>query len=913
MISFFKKSIFLVLILVLLSPSTAHADVADATPIGAPQSVDKPTAVLIADTTDVTVTWTKLTDAQSSGSPVTGYQAVPYYGSGFTTLALNSCSTGATGDHCTVSGLAFGVTYQFKVLATNSNGTSTSVFSDPVTAPLQTQTVSITGAPTSYTYGSADFKLAATATSGLAVAWTASPSATCTVDSDGFVHFKIAGTCRVTATQSGAGSSYSSASSYVDVSAGISLSVTIGSASNVQGTTASVSATFPYPGESVTPSFCVSTSNSASTSCSLPGGVSIGSPSPALITASSSNAVSADITGLTANTTYYFWAIASASSPAVASSTSSFTTISGPSITATGTNSGTVNSAFTMTFTASGGSGDYVTWDKGTLPAGLTFTPGVNSSTLTGTPTAAATTPTWVSVTDSGGLSTTYSYTITIAPVATTAPTTPTTPVTTPSGPSGQVITVTNLPDPAFVGDSDLQLDAVASSGLPISYQSTTSKICTISMSGLLKIITIGNCLLTLSQAGNSSYNPATKSVIIKVVHKLQVALEEFTNVQSNSATAVATAPWPSDDVSVKFCISLSESKSDCTVPSGVSISDLAPTTITKDSGSVVTANISGLNPATNYFVWAVATVGDEEVTSGIRKLHTPVGPTILYAGKTSYLKTEPVRIQFRATGGAGGFKNWKGTGFPTGIKLVALNSTFTATGTNLKAGTYIVSVSVADKSGSTSTITVPLVISGGVIFGQPEQVQGAIAQLISSKSVRVSWQPQDDAQKYEVTLANKVVCSTSGNECEIKQLLGPKAQIAVTAVSTEGIKSQPIPTTYRAPVIPIDMEVANFALNSAVLSASDKSKIASLAKTIQTQGFTSIQVAGHTDSQGNASLNSALSRARAVNTFTYLKQILAKTPISVTLLAEGASSPVRSNATTEGRAANRRAVLSLN
>ena len=176
MISFFKKSIFLVLILVLLSPSTAHADVADATPIGAPQSVNKPTAVLIADTTDVTVTWTKLTDAQSSGSPVTGYQAVPYYGSGFTTLALNSCSTGATGDHCTVSGLAFGVTYQFKVLATNSNGTSTSVFSDPVTAPLQTQTVSITGAPTSYTYGSADFKLAATASSGLAVAWTASPS-----------------------------------------------------------------------------------------------------------------------------------------------------------------------------------------------------------------------------------------------------------------------------------------------------------------------------------------------------------------------------------------------------------------------------------------------------------------------------------------------------------------------------------------------------------------------------------------------------------------------------------------------------------------------------------------------------------------------------------------------------------------
>lgn len=895
--------------------SVPISNAVEGTPVGAPLTVKTVDVAAVGDgTSDIDVTWSLETSGANGGSTILGFSATVFTGApGYTTATSATCSVPTeAATTCKITGLSYGATYVVGVTASNAVGTSTIRKSSPFTTSTQSQTVAFKdGTKSAATYGDPDFQVEATASSNLAITWSSTTTGVCSVDASGIVHVLTSGTCTIKATQTGVGSAYSAAFATTNISVSSSTSATIRSASSVLGSSAVLNGTVPFPGTNVSPVFCYSTTNDSST-CS-----NTLTPSPATITSSSGTSISASATSLSAGTTYYYWI--SISGGATKSSIASFTTLSGATLTQSGSSTCEVGKDCSVLISATGGSGTYPTWSATAVPAGLTFTSGITESTISGTPTANSTLAVTVTVTDSD-LSvsrTTVNFVIT-TPITggsggsgggTPIPT----PVVTPTGPSGQVITVTNLPDPAFVGDSDLQLDAVASSGLPISYQSTTSKICTISTSGLLKIITIGNCLLTLSQAGNSSYNPANKSVIIKVVHKLQVALEEFTNVQSNSATAVATAPWPGDDTSVKFCISLSESKSDCTVPSGISISDLAPTTITKDSGSVVTANISGLNPATNYFVWAVATVGDEEVTSGIRKLHTPVGPTILYAGKTSYLKTEPVRIQFRATGGAGGFKNWKGTGFPTGIKLVALNSTFTATGTNLKAGTYIVSVSVADKSGSTSTITLPLVISGGLIVGQPEQVQGATAQLISSKSVRVSWQPQDDAQKYEVTLANKVVCSTSGNECEIKQLLGPKAQIAVTAVSTEGIKSQPIPTTYRAPLIPIDMEVANFALNSAVLSASDKSKIASLAKTIQTQGFTSIQVAGHTDSQGNASLNSALSRARAVNTFTYLKQILAKTPISVTLLAEGASSPVGSNATEDGRAANRRAVLSLN
>ena len=500
---------------------------------------------------------------------------------------------------------------------------------------------------------------------------------------------------------------------------------------------------------------------------------------------------------------------------------------------------------------------------------------------------------------------------ITITDATTSTPTTPTG-LTTPSGPSGQIISTATVADPAYVGDPEIQLNAMASSGLPITYLTTTPNICSVSAFGVVKILAAGQCFLTLSQAGNSSYSPTTKNVTINVVHKLQITLEEFRNVQSTGATAVATAPWPGSDATVKFCVSLTNSKADCTIPAGIQVSDSLPSTVTQDSGSVVTADLTGLDPSTNYYVWAIENVDGQEVTSEIRKLHTPVGPTILYAGKTTYMQSEPLRIQFRATGGAGGFKNWKAVGFPAGVKLTPLTSTFTATGNNLKSGTYIVTVSVSDKLGSTSSITLPVVIQGDSIAGQPGPVQGASTQLVTAESVVVSWDKQSDASKYVVQLGNKVICTTTASSCVVPQLLGPKSPLAVTAVSSNGVKSQPVATVYKSPEAPLDILAVNFALNSSTLNAQSKAKIAAWAKTLQIQGFTSLQVAGHTDSTGSVKINTVLSKARAANTFKYLQQILAKTALSVTLLAEGASSPVESNKTIEGRAANRRAVISI-
>ena len=88
--------------------------------------------------------------------------------------------------------------------------------------------------------------------------------------------------------------------------------------------------------------------------------------------------------------------------------------------------------------------------------------------------------------------------------------------------------------------------------------------------------------------------------------------------------------------------------------------------------------------------------------------------------------------------------------------------------------------------------------------------------------------------------------------------------------------------------------------------------EISKVAKLMEAEGYTSIQVIGHTDSSGSNKINGPLSEARASAVFKYLQKILTGTPISVELIGKSSTEPVASNATDSGRAANRRAVLSL-
>ena len=469
----------------------------------------------------------------------------------------------------------------------------------------------------------------------------------------------------------------------------------------------------------------------------------------------------------------------------------------------------------------------------------------------------------------------------------------------------------TEPPSPASLKPGTFNLNGSASSGLPVTYSSNTPSICTVDPTGKVVFLAPGQCSITIAQAGNSSYAPASKTVLINIAAKLGIVLEEFANVQSTSATSVATADWPGVDADIKFCISTTNSTADCTLPAGTIISEIKPKKLTTDSGSVFTVDISGLNPMTNYYVWAEEAAGGDKTVSQIRKLHTPAGPTITYSGNTSYDVNEDVKIIFHATDGSGTYKNWAVVGLPSSISSSGTGANYTSIGKFTKAGIYIATVSVMDSNGATASINVTItVIEENVNL--PSSPGGVYTQLQSATSTQVTWQRTPEAVSYEVSLRGKVVGQTSNNYLKLPGLYGPKSAVTVLAIDAKGKKSLPSLATYKAPVKPIQIGIANFDLNISQLRLVDKTKLKSTAKLINQEGFTSIQVSGFTDAQGNAAINTPLSNARAKNTYAYLQSILNKSSLSVTLVANGSKNPVASNATKEGQAANRRAVISL-
>ena len=107
--------------------------------------------------------------------------------------------------------------------------------------------------------------------------------------------------------------------------------------------------------------------------------------------------------------------------------------------------------------------------------------------------------------------------------------------------------------------------------------------------------------------------------------------------------------------------------------------------------------------------------------------------------------------------------------------------------------------------------------------------------------------------------------------------------------------------------------ETVYFPVNSAALSESDKAKLKALAAQATNLKGYMIQVAGYTDSSGNAAYNQELSDRRAQSVIEYLQQGCG-VPLFRVLApaAMGMSNPAGSNETAQGKAENRRVVAKV-
>jgi outer membrane protein OmpA-like peptidoglycan-associated protein len=106
-----------------------------------------------------------------------------------------------------------------------------------------------------------------------------------------------------------------------------------------------------------------------------------------------------------------------------------------------------------------------------------------------------------------------------------------------------------------------------------------------------------------------------------------------------------------------------------------------------------------------------------------------------------------------------------------------------------------------------------------------------------------------------------------------------------------------------------IVLEGVNFETGSANLTDQSHATLDRVAASLAAYPMLRVEVAGYTDSRGSAAINLRLSQARAAAVRTYLID-KGVPPQQLTSRGFGASNPIASNATTAGRARNRRVEL---
>jgi outer membrane protein OmpA-like peptidoglycan-associated protein len=136
-----------------------------------------------------------------------------------------------------------------------------------------------------------------------------------------------------------------------------------------------------------------------------------------------------------------------------------------------------------------------------------------------------------------------------------------------------------------------------------------------------------------------------------------------------------------------------------------------------------------------------------------------------------------------------------------------------------------------------------------------------------------------------------QVIVTDSGPASSTKVVLGFNAMKWITDSST--IKN-------------VGSISVNFGSNSYTLSAAAKKSLTTYLKSIVAKGVKQILVTGYTDNVGRGNLKLSAARANAVVNFINVN----KFNLVVSTRGSGASNPVADNATSAGRAQNRRATV---
>ena len=505
---------------------------------------------------------------------------------------------------------------------------------------------------------------------------------------------------------------------------------------------------------------------------------------------------------------------------------------------------------------------------------------------------------------------------------------------------TGQTITF-NKPANLVVG-TNLTVAPTASSLLTVTLVSDTPSICSVN-GFVITALLPGECRITASQAGDSTYAPAPNVTVVFTIENPANAVPGsymafIQNGADNTAfpqtTILGETRLLQRNVLVRAGYTFTgwNTKADGT---GTAFADQAPFKFSESSMALYAQwKLIQTKPTVTWAAPASIQEGTALSATQLNALagvagkftYSPAAPTVLPVGKhtlkVTFVPTDPkfetveltVEIevlakakltwanpasivegtaisstQLNATGSVPGtFTYAPATGTILAVGRQTLRVTFTPTDTRLSAVTAEVTIDVTAKP---EIIAAPPVSPTYSVTGAPK--------------TSIIWGAGENAVSYTVLVDGKSACAVAALTCDVARLLGPKNVVTVTSVATSGKTSVAVPATYAAPASPQVLTVVNFDSARAVVKRTEAAKLRTFAAAVRAAGYTTLTVYGHTDSVGGVD-NRKLSVSRANSTITFLKRALPGVKFTVSGFA--ASTPVGNNSTAEGKAANRRA-----
>ena len=256
---------------------------------------------------------------------------------------------------------------------------------------------------------------------------------------------------------------------------------------------------------------------------------------------------------------------------------------------------------------------------------------------------------------------------------------------------------------------STVQLIGTASSGLPVSFASSTPAVCSVSATGLVSAVSAGPCTITIDQAGDAVFESATTVTVTFTVDVTLVnETPTVTAIRTNGATFSAAIPWAGANVTVAFEV--------CPTTGTCQIASVSGAIESTTSGAASASLLSVLVPNETYTVRTVISAGGLTETSAATTFTTLRTPLIT-TETPSLTALTPISITMQADAatGTGTFSSWTlapgSPSLPTGVTLDTTTAVLSGTPSALETRSVV--IRVTDSGGNTGDRAYTLVVQG--------------------------------------------------------------------------------------------------------------------------------------------------------------------------------------------------------